>query len=374
MFKIIKNLLPLILAGSTLVSSANATTHTDVYIASAKEGIFTSQLNLETGALTPPKQVANIAHSGFLTLHPNKKFIYATGDAEKKVGGVIAFSINSDASLTEISRQSAQGKRLCHISLDATSQMLMGANYGDGNVVSFPLKSDGSLGKLISLEQHSGSSINKNRQTGPHAHSIYAGPDNQFAYAPDLGIDKIMIYRIDPTTAKLTPSGFAASPAGAGPRHMKFGKDGKQAYVLNELDSSISIFTRQPAGSLIARKVVSTLPDNTDKTNMACSEIRVLPDGKYIYCANRDLSQQKRDSLSVFKVGKNGTLTRIQTIGAEVSIPRNINLDPSGQWLLVAGQKSNNVPVFQIDSTTGKLTYTKHQIKVPTAMCIEFKK
>ena len=361
------------LAGSGFASTSAA--HIDVFIASADRGIYSSQLDPETGALTPPKHVATFGKGGFLTIHPNQKTLYATGEMSKKVGGVIAFTINPDTSLTEIGRQSAQGKRLCHISLDAASNILMAANYGDGNVVSFPLKTDGQIGKLASLQQHTGSSINKKRQNNPHAHSIYAGPDNRFAYAPDLGIDKVMIYSINHQTAKLTPAGFTSSPAGAGPRHLKFGNNGKQAYVLNELTVDISIFNRDATtGKLTPQKLVSTLPENADKTDMTCSEIQVSPDGTFIYCANRDLSKQGRDSLSVFKVGKNGNLTRIQTIGAEVWIPRHINLDPSGQWLLVAGQKSNNVPVFKIDQKSGKLTYTNHQITIPTAMCVEFKK
>ena len=347
---------------------------TQVFIASASDGIYTSELDSETGALSAPQLKAEFKLGGFLALHPNQKVLYATANVAKKQGGGISFAVQSDCSLTEMSRQSAGGGRLCHISLDATSQVLMGANYGDGNVVSFPLTEKGSIGKLASLQQHAGSSINPKRQTKPHAHSIYAGPDNRFAYAPDLGIDKVMVYKLDLDTAKLTTAGFTSLPAGAGPRHMKFGADGKQAYVLNELDCSISIFNRGKSGKLLAKQVVSTLPQGADKNEMTCSEIRVSPNGRFIYCANRDLTEQGRDSISVFKVNQGGALTRIQTIAAGVWIPRNINLDPSGQWLLVAGQKSNDVPVFKVDQETGKLTSTKHKIAVPKAMCIEFVK
>ena len=249
------------------------------------------------------------------------------------------------------------------------------ANYPEGNVVSLPINQDGSISPLVSQHQHEGSSIHPQRQTKPHAHSIYAGPNNQFAYAPDLGIDKVMIYRITPKTAKLTPTGFAQTPAGAGPRHMKFSRDGKHAYVLNELDLTISVFSLNPnSGKLTSSSVVNTLPKEAERKDMTCSEIRVSSNGKFVYCANRDLTEQGRDSLSVFQVGDSGQLTRIQTIGAEVWIPRNINLDPSGKWLLVAGQRSNDVPVFSIDATTGKLRFTGNEINVPKAMCIEFAK
>lgn len=177
---------------------------TQVFIASASDGIYTSELDSKTGALSAPKLAAEFKLGGFLALHPNQKVLYATANIAKKQGGVIGFTIDSDGSLSEMSSQSADGGRLCHISLDSTSQVLMGANYGDGNVVSFPLNKKGSIGKLASIQQHEGSSINPKRQTKPHAHSIYAGPDNRFAYAPDLGIDKVMVYKLDLDTANVT--------------------------------------------------------------------------------------------------------------------------------------------------------------------------
>ena len=366
-----KNILLLLL--STLLISWLSAANTSVYIASAETGIYLSQLDDKTGSLSEPELVSNIGGSGFLAKHPTGPYLYATGHIEKGVGCVAAYKINNDGKLVEIGKQAAQGKKLCHLSLDAASKVLMAANYSEGNVVSFPVNQDGSIGKVASFHKHEGSSVHPTRQSKPHAHSIYSGPSNKFAYAPDLGIDKVMIYAIEPDTAKLTPIAFSKSPAGSGPRHMKFGKNGKQAYVLNELSLSISVFDQDPvSGKLNPKQLVSTLPDGADKADMSCSEIRVSKDGKFIYCANRNLTETGRDSISVFSVGGGGKIARIQTIGAEVWIPRNINLDPSGKWLLVAGQKSNNVPVFKIDTATGKLSYTGNKVAVPKAMCIEF--
>lgn len=368
----------LLIAVSALSAKENSGStdgKTRVYIGTGNKGIYTTLLDNNTGVLTPPTLAAEVKASGFITMHPSQTHLYSTAQLENGSGTVVAYRIGDNDVLTKDGEQEVGGKNLCHISLDTTNRVLMGANYSEGKVVSLPVAKDGSIAKLASLHQHEGSSAHPQRQSKPHAHSIYSGPSNKFAYAPDLGIDKIMIYRIDPTTAKLTAAGFAKAPAGAGPRHMKFGKDGKQAYVLNELTVDISVFDRDEAtGKLSSKQVVSTLPDGADKTDISCSEIRVSKDGKFIYCANRDGSEQGRDSISVFTVGKGGQLTRIQTIGAEVWIPRNINLDPAGKWLLVAGQRSNNVPVFKVDTTTGMLTYTGNKIEVPTAMCIEFKK
>ena len=367
-----KNILLLLL--STLSINWLSAANTPVYIASAETGIYLSHLDGQTGSLSKPELVSNIGGAGFLAKHPTHPYLYATGHIEKGVGCVAAYKIHSDGKLVEIGKQAAKGKKLCHVSLDATSKVLMVANYSEGNVVSFPLNQDGTIGKVASFHKHVGSSVHPTRQNQPHAHSIYSGPSNKFAYAPDLGIDKIMIYAIEPDTAKLTHIGFSQSPAGSGPRHMKFGKNGKQAYVLNELTLSISVFDQNPvSGKLTPKQLVSTLPEGADKTAMSCSEIRVSKDGKFIYCANRNLTETGRDSISVFSVGGGGKIARIQTIGAEVWIPRNINLDPSGKWLLVAGQKSNNVPVFKVDKTTGMLSYTGNKIEIPKAMCIEFK-
>lgn len=361
----------------TLVSTLASARDIQVYIGTTKEGIYLSKLDLDTGKLSESTQVAKISGAGFLVVHPDKKYLYATQTIDKKIGYVVAYSINPEGLLTEINRQSVKGKSLCHVSLDATSGVLMGANYHEGNVVSFPLKKDGTIGKLASFHQHTGSSIHPQRQTKPHAHSIYSGPNNRYCYAPDLGIDQIMTYALVPATGKITPVGFTKAPKGAGPRHMKFGKNrhdqAVQAYVLNELQLSISVFDQNPiSGKLMPKQIISTLPEGADKTKMSCSEIRVSPNGQFIYCANRDLSEQNRDSVSVFSVDKGGKITRIQTIGAEVWIPRNINLDPTGKWLLVAGQKSNNVPLFKINQATGKLSYTGNKITVPKPMCIEW--
>ncbi|MBT8036573.1 MAG: lactonase family protein [Verrucomicrobiae bacterium] len=346
---------------------------TQVYIGTAKQGVYATQLDPQTGTLTEPQLVADINGAGFLAIHPSQKYLYATATTVGDVGSVVAFTIEADGSLSEIGRQPIMGSRLCHISLDASAQILMGANYPGGNVVSLPLHHDGSMGKLVSFHQHEGASVHPQRQTSPHAHSIYRGPNNKFAYAPDLGTDKIMIYAIEPALARLTPFGFSPSPAGAGPRHMKFGENGRQAYVLNELSVSISVYNRNSvSGKLIPHQVVSTLPAGANRNRMTCSEIQISDNGRFIYCANRDLTAGGRDSLSVFSVDGKGNIKLIQTVAAKVWIPRHIKLDPSGKWLLVAGQKSNTLPVFNIDPATGRLSDTGQQIMVPEPMCITF--
>lgn len=335
------------------------------------KGIYLCDLDSETGRLTKPKLAAEISGAGFVALHPNGKYLYSTarGDGNQ----VAAFQIGKDYMLNPINLQPSEGSGPCHVSVDRTGTCLMVANYGSGSVAALKIDEDGSLVKSASAHQHEGSSVNPRRQKGPHAHSIYPGPDNKFAYSPDLGIDQVVIYNLDAAKATLKRAGSARTKAGAGPRHMKFSKDGRQAYVLTELHLTVAVYDRNPESGLLgaAKQEVSCLPANSNSEGMSCSEIRVHPSGQFLYAANRDVKGEQRDSISVFKVLEEGQIERIQTVPAKVEIPRNIGVDPEGRWLLVAGQKSGNVPVFQIRSD-GTLKETDNEVNIANAMCVEF--
>ena len=337
------------------------------------KGIYLCDLDSETGRLSQPRLAAEISGAGFLALHPSGKYLYSTARGDENQ--VAAFQIGKDYTLNRINLQPSEGSGPCHVSVDPTGRCLMVANYGSGSVAALKIDEDGSLVKSASAHQHEGSSVNLKRQRGPHAHSIYPGPDNKFAYSPDLGIDQVVIYSLDTATATLKRAGSAPTNAGAGPRHMKFSRDGRYAYVLTELHLTVAVYSRNPENGLLGKALqeISCLPANGNSEGMSCSEIRVHPNGKFLYAANRDVEGEGRDSISVFKVLGEGRIKRIQTIPARVEIPRNIGVDPEGRWLLVAGQKSGNVPVFQITSD-GTLRKTENEVKVANAMCIEFLK
>lgn len=358
----------MLLAAAALVGVGHANT-TTVYVGTGADGIYTLQLDEKTGALTNRQHVVKGQGMGFQELNKAGDVIFSTYKSDGK-GAVSAYSVD-DGKLTEISVQTYDGKGLCHVSIDAKEKVLFGADYGGGKVVSFPL-TGGKIGDLATLMQHEGSSVNEQRQKGPHAHSIYAGPDNKFAYAPDLGIDQVKFYSFGAKGALKDEGGFKAIP-GSGPRHMKFGKDGSHAYVLNELTRTVTAFSRdKTSGKLTAKKTESVFPEGVSGDEMSCSEIRVSGDGKFIYTANRDLTEAGRDSISLFAVSDDGGVKLVETTPAAVWIPRNINLSPSGDWLLVAGQNSNEVSSHRVDKKTGKLTYSGKQAEVPKAMCINF--
>lgn len=362
----------LLLLGSTTFAES-----VDFYIGSTAKGkeggIYLSSLDESNGKISSPKQIVALPGAGFQALSPDGKSLLSTS-REKGAGTISLFSIGDDRSLTLTGETSAKGKGACHVNFDHTGKVAMFADYGGGSVGSTLITADGSLAPLVSFFKHEGSSANPQRQKEPHAHSIFAGPDNQYAYVPDLGTDKVAIYRIETDTGKLTEAGHAEVPAGAGPRHLKFSKDGKHVYVLNELNTSVSVFKRLTDGHLERVQDLSTLPDDSKLEGMSCSEIRVHPNGKFIYTANRDTKSQGNDSLTVFEVKKDGSLNRLSSVPAAVSIPRNINLSPSGKWLITGGQNSHDLAIFSVDPETGTLKKTGDNIPCPSPMCYVFLK
>lgn len=350
----------------------------DLYIGSTARGkdggIYLATLDERNGQLSAPKQILAIQGAGFQALSPDGKSLLSTSSSGAKMGTLSLYSIGDDRTLTLSGETSAKGNGACHVSFDRTGKVAMFADYGGGSVGSTLIGADGSLAPLASFFKHKGSSANPQRQKEPHAHSIFAGPDNQYAYAPDLGTDKVEIYKIDTATGQLTEAGEASVPPGSGPRHLKFSKDGKHVYVLNELNTSVSVFKRIADGQLERVQDLSTLPADSKLEGMSCSEIRVHPNGKFVYTANRDTKQKGNDSLTVFEVKDDGSLARLSSVPAEVSIPRNINLSPSGKWLITGGQNSNDIALFSIDAESGALMKAGDNIPCPSPMCYVFLK
>mgnify|MGYP005854379681 CR=1 FL=1 len=360
-----------ILACLGFVTGLAAGEMTRVFVGTGKEGLFELSLNEETGELGDRKQLVEGRGMGFQEVSKDGTVIYSTLQKEGK-GAVASYRIGKEG-VEELSEQRYAGRGLCHVSLDHEEKVLFGADYGGGAVVSFPV-SDGEVGAVASFMKHQGSSVNEKRQGAAHAHSMYAGPANRFAYAPDLGIDQVKFYAFGKDGKLIDRGGFKVPP-GSGPRHMKFGREGKFAHVLNELLLTVSVFARDAeSGKLALLETVSVLPEGGDGSDLTCSEIRVSADGRFLYTANRDLRGEKRDSVSVLAISQDGTLEHVATSPAEVWIPRNINLSPSGDWLLVAGQRSNEVTSHRIDKKTGKITFSGHRAEVPAAMCINFGK
>jgi len=342
------------------------------YTSGKSEGIYVYRMNLDDGQLTRAATVKGVSNPSFLAIDPKQRFLYAaneTGEfAGRKGGGVTAYAIDrKTGDLRKLGERHSPGVP-CHVSVHPSGRFIMAANYGGGSVVIYPVSSGGGLGEASDVAQHTGKGADPKRQDGPHAHCIMPDAAGQYAFAPDLGIDKVMIYRIDMKRGKFIPNGFAATKAGAGPRHFDFHPSGKFAYVINELDSTLTAFTYDKTkGALTESQTVSTLPPDFSGTN-SCADIHVHPSGRFVYGSNRG-----HDSVVAFAIDQStGKLNLIAHEATRGKTPRNFGVDPTGAFLLVANQNSDNVVTFRIDQQTGKLTATGQSTEIPSPVCLKF--
>jgi 6-phosphogluconolactonase len=342
------------------------------FTSESSKGIYVSRLDTNTGKLFTPELAAAVPSPNFLAVSPNGRFLYtATGD-DASGGAVSVFALNArSGKLALLDQKSSGGAGPCHVSVDATGQVVLVANYDGGSVKSFHVNPDGSLrdGTFI---QHHGRSVNASRQGGPHAHCVMPAPAGRFALACDLGMDKVMIYRLNPSSAALTANepAFATVPPGSGPRHLAFSPDGKFVYVINEMACTVTAFSWDESnGELDARETIPLLPPGVGITDaFTAAEIAVRPDGRFVYATIRGL-----DSISVLAVDeKSGRLTLVENVPCGGKVPRGMGIDPTGRWLVVANQKSQTVIVFSINAATGRLTPTGQVLSVGAPVDVKF--
>lgn len=352
----------------------NITVYIGSYASPKENGIHQFTLNSDTGELTASGGASGIPNPSFVSISPDHRFLFAIGEVGsfngKKGGEVCSFSIDrSTGALSLLSQQSSGGDGPCFVTADRTGKVVLVANYGGGSVESLPVGSDGKLAEAASFIQHTGSSVNKSRQSEPHAHSINVAPDNRFAFAADLGLDKILIYKLDAEKGTLTPNDppFAEIPPGSGPRHFAFHPSGKFAYVCGEMTSTVHAMTYDAErGSLKVIQSLSTLPHEVKGNSTA--ETQVHPSGRFVYVSNRG-----HNSVAVFSVDQaTGMLTAVGHQSTGGKVPRNFGVDPSGKFLIAANQDSNNVVVFKIDPDTGMPHPTGHEVSVPKPVCVKF--
>ncbi len=338
------------------------------YTRTTSKGIYAVRLDGDTGSLSAPILVAEATNPAWITLSPDKKHLYTISGTK---GQAIGFNVDAaSGKLTPLgATASPAAASPSHLAVDATGRVLFAANFAEGYLSTIPINGDGTLGEP-SVTRHQGKSVNPTRQDRPHVHSVTLSPDNRFVIVCDLGLDKIFTYAVDPVAGKSTPASppFVSTEAGVGPRHFKFGVDGRHAYVINELASSITAFDYDPAsGALTSRQSVSTLPPGA-KLTTTTAEIRVHPSGKVLYGSNRG-----HDSIAVFAINaSDGLLTPVEIVASGGKVPRNFALSPDGKWLVCAHQDSGNVTVFRVDPTTGRLTPTANTASVPMAVCVLF--
>jgi len=329
------------------------------------EGVYLVRMDRRSGELRRIGAVNAGANPSFLTIHPNGRVLYAVNELD--TGAVSAFAIVKGIDgLTKLNEQPSDGGAPCYVSVDKSGRALLVANYSGGNVALLPIEANGALAPAH-VVQHTGKGPNAERQEAPHAHCILPDPSNRFALAADLGADRVFVYRLDLDGKALGHVGDAVMAPGAGPRHLAFHPTLPLVFVANELDSTVATLRFDSArGALSPQGTLSTLPAGWTGTNYP-ADIHVAANGRSLYVSNRG-----HNSIAVFSVGREGALALEQMISTEGDWPRNFSLHPTGQWLLVANQRSDSVIVFARDSDTGRLTLTKQKLEIPSPVCLRF--
>ncbi len=352
--------------------SGDVLVYVGTYTKSSSTGIYVYRLDTTNGALSYVATSPPLDNPSFLAIDSNQRYLYAVNEVGdfggESTGAVSALEIDSSTGgLTLLNQQSSGGGHPCHLDIDAGNRCVVVANYGGGTVSMLRIREDGSLGPPETIV-HQGSSVTE-RQASPHAHSITVDPGNRFALAADLGMDKVLIYRLDREEGVLEPHDEVAVQAGAGPRHMAFHPNGRYIYLINEIDNTMNAYAYDgEAGSLTELQSTSTLPPDWQGGG-GTAEVRVHPSGKFLYGSNRG-----HDSIVIYTIDEETGLIRVvdfePTRGEH---PRNFNLDPTGTFLLAANNSSDTIYSYRVDQATGELESTGHGTDaVGTPVCLKF--
>ena len=372
------SLTPLCCAVLFIPSIAWSQDSLDVWLGTGRDklsqGIYHCRLDTKTGRLSQPELAAEISGPGFLAMHPKLDCLYAVGSVAGQAS-VAAFKIEKDgkkSSLLYLNSVEIGDGGAAHLAVDDSGKTLLTAQYGGGSVGVFSLHHDGSLNQRTQLVEHEGGSkVVARRQESPHPHWVGFSPDNRFAFVPDLGLDQVVIYKVDVENSRIERHGVGQGVPGGGPRHMKFHPNGKWIYLLNELTLSVTLFDYDAEqGTMTPRRTFNAVPQEQllKEKFKSSSEIRVHPNGQFVYSANRG-----HDTITAFRVHpETGELTVIERENVRGATPRNFNLDPSARWLLAAGQHSHTLASFEVDQQTGELTFSRSAVHSPAPICVLF--
>jgi 6-phosphogluconolactonase len=344
-------------------------------LSNGSAGIYSFHWDPTTGILNDIRPAGSAINPSFLVMHPNRRFLYAVnedGSTDKDLISAFA-SENSGTSgqLKDLGSVSSMGKGPCHLSLDSSGRWLFVANYRSGTIALYPVHSDGTLGEAQQTIQHQDPVAADGSRKAPHAHEIVQSPDGRFVLAVDLGLDKVFVYRFDAISGSLTandPSAIHFS-LGDGPRHLVFSKDARRIYVLTELTAKlITLNWDAESGTLVRLAETSASPpDYAGQSSGA--ELALSPNGRFLYTSNRAQS----NSISVFRVGRDGVPSMIGSVASGGRTPRFIGIDPTGRFLLAANQDSNGIVVFRINPASGLLARGPGEVTVAAPVDIVFR-
>lgn len=338
------------------------------YTSGKSEGIYVYKFNTEDGSVVPVSVAKGIKNPSFIAVAPDERHVYSVSEGDGK-GSVTAFAFEK-GNLTAMNSQSSGGQGPCYVATDKSGKWLATGNYGSGSFAVLPINEDGSLGAPTVTINHEGKSVDAGRQEKPHVHATVFSPDNRQLLVPDLGTDKIMLYSFNEKNGTLAAPqpAYAASKPGAGPRHIDFHPSGKYVYLMEELTGTVSVFSYDNDGKMNVIQNISSNPAEY-KGAIGSADIHVSPDGKFLYASNRG----DANTIAIFSIDeKNGKLTSVGYQSTLGKTPRNFSLDPSGNFLIVANQNSDNIVIFKRDKKTGMLTALPNQIEVGNPVCIKW--
>ncbi len=360
----------------TKQESENMLLYVGTYTEKGSEGIYVFNFNAKTGALSKLNTVKDVVQPSYLAVNKSRNYLYAVNELVeyegKKSGSVSAFAIDQKTgNLTFLNKQPSLGGAPCHVFISDNEKFVLVANYLGGNVSVYPIETGGKLGESVDVEQQVGTGPRTDRQESAHAHSINLDNNNRFAIACDLGADKVFNYKFDDKLGKLElnpAQNFYQPKAGSGPRHFAFHQNGKFAFLINELECTISSLAfDSESGVLKEIQTISTLPKDFKSPN-TCADIHISPNGKFVYGTNRG-----HDSLVVYKIDeKTGKMKFVQHQSTGGKTPRNFTITPNGKFLLAANQNSNSINVFKVNEKSGKLTATANSATVSMPVCLKF--
>lgn len=337
---------------------------------SKSEGIYVYKFNPNKATATLVSKATGVDNPSYLAISPDQKYVYAVNETQSDNGGsVSAFAFDKQSGeLRFLNKQSTGGDDPAYIAIDSTGKWAVTANYSGGNLAVLPINADGSVQAAAQILPHEGYGANVERQGQPHPHSAFFTPDEKFMLSPDLGNDRLYMYRFDASNAQapFSPSdpAYLEVPDGSGPRHITFHPNGKYAYLLNELSGNIIVYGYD-GNKLTELQTIESTAEG-DKTDRGSADIHLTPDGKFLYASNRG----KANDIAIFKTSTDGTLIAVghQKVGAH---PRNFIIDPTGRFLLVASKDNNHVQAFVINKNFGLLTDAGLKIDVDQPVCLK---
>jgi 6-phosphogluconolactonase len=332
-----------------------------------ESAITLCELNLKNGTVSVVDTFHSVQGPGYVSLSPDQRYLYSVNQDHT----IAAFGVGKGGTLTYLDKQPAEGVNPCHVSVHPSGKMAFLANYTSGTWAAYPIAANGEVEAASATFTFTGSGPDKSRQEKPHAHCALPSPNGKYVYISDLGTDRLMNYTVDAKSGKVLPNpaqNYFSTQPGAGPRHLAIHPSGRYLYLLNEMKSTLTACTVDANGVVKEIATVNTLPADFAGKNTSAA-VRLHPNGKFVYASNRGYN-----AIHAYEIQKDGSLKSVGEVREALDTPRDFNFDPSGKFMVVGNQKTNDLVVYSVDPKTGKMTFLSKSIALKDPICFVFLK